>query len=74
MNKTDLYIFGQLNNNYHSGYFVLNKKNGKRGTVVGCFLGNDRVTPRYKIRRENAKSLRDTTDWNVSECEVVQAV
>jgi hypothetical protein len=75
MNKTDLYLYDKvLNNDYHSGYVVQNKKTQKRGTVIGCFLGNDRTTPRYKIRRENAKSLRDTTDWKVEECVVVSAI
>jgi hypothetical protein len=75
MNKTNLYFYNKvLNNNYHSGYFVQNKKTQKKGTVIGCFLGNDRITPRYKIRKENAKSLRDTTDWKVEECIVIDSI
>ncbi len=74
MNKKDIQIDGVLNNNYHSGYVVQNKKTMKKGTVIGCFLGNDRTTPRYKIRKENAKNLRDTSDWKVNECEVLEEI
>lgn len=74
MNKTDLYIRGELNNNYHSGYIVLNKNLNKRGIVVGCFLGNDRKTPRYKVRKEGATVRSDRSDWKVDECTVVQVI
>jgi hypothetical protein len=74
MNKKDLYFGETLNNDYHSGYIVLNKRLNKRGTVTGCFLGNDRKTPRYKVRKEGAIIRSDTSDWNVDECTVVQKI
>ena len=74
MNKKDLYLGGTLNNNYHNGYIVLNNSLNKKGTVVGCFLGNDRKTPRYKIRKEGAVTRGDRSDWNIEECTVLQEI
>ena len=61
---------GELNVKYMKGATVMHKKlksGTNTGNIIGYYLGNDRKTPRFKVKRKDGR----VSDWNEVSCYVM---
>jgi hypothetical protein len=64
-------VNGELNPDYMKGSTA--EKTGGRGvgtigTIIGYYLGNDRVTPRFKLINH---STQQPSDWYEKNCKII---
>lgn len=56
-----------LNPDYLFGATVINKKNGKKGTVIGYYKDNEKKHNRYKVINQ---ATGKQTDWNEANIDI----
>lgn len=68
-NKDKMFKNNDLNNSYCKGKYCINLRNKKIGIIDGCYLGNDRITPRFKVAIIGGR----LSDWYVDSCILINS-